>query len=164
MPRFTVTCSGFVFDDTVDGVFEAAPTAAVDAAVDGKTSGTFPIAVAAVLAADKNGLYQLSMQDGILTVSTPSSDSSYDFYTITATAGAGGNISTGKYVSVSEGDCAGFTMIPNKGYVIADVLVNGKSVGAKNSYTFTNVRSNQTIHVTFKTANGHGNPQTGVGF
>lgn len=83
-------------------------------------------------------------------------------YTITATAGTGGDISTGKYVSVGAGESAGFTFTPSKGYQIADVLVNGKRTGAKNSYAFTNVRSNQTIHVTFKVANGHTNPQTNV--
>lgn len=90
--------------------------------------------------------------------------SSYDYYTITATAGTGGSISTGKYVSVREGDSAGFTMTPDKGYVIADVLVNGKSVGAVANYVFTNVRSNHSITVTFKVSSGHVNPQTGVAF
>ena len=81
----------------------------------------------------------------------------------TTPLGAGGEISTGKYVSVRAGDSAGFTFTPNTGYQIADVLVNGKSVGAVKSYTFTNVHSNQTIHVTFKAA-AHTNPQTGVCF
>lgn len=90
--------------------------------------------------------------------------SSTTYYTITATAGAGGEISTDKYVSVAEGDSAGFTFTPNKGYQIVDVLVNGRSVGAVKNYTFTNVRSNQTIEVTFKVSRGHVNPQTGVAF
>lgn len=99
-----------------------------------------------------------------VTVSAYSSGggSSSATYTITATAGTGGDISTGKYVSVGAGESAGFTFTPSKGYQIADVLINGKRIGAKNSYAFTNVRSNQTIHVTFKVANGHANPQTNV--
>ncbi|MEG0693717.1 MAG: hypothetical protein RR444_11645, partial [Oscillospiraceae bacterium] len=88
--------------------------------------------------------------------------SSATYYTITATAGAGGSISTGKSVSVREGDSAGFTMTPEKGFIIADVKVNGKSVGAVKNYVFTNVRSNQTIEATFKASGGHVNPQTGV--
>lgn len=88
--------------------------------------------------------------------------SSSNYYNITATAGEGGSISTGQTVTVREGDSATFTFTPVKGYQIADVLVNGKSVGPMNSYTFTNVRSNQTIGVTFKIS--HVNPQTGVAF
>lgn len=90
--------------------------------------------------------------------------SSYNSYTITATAGAGGSISTGEKVSVREGESAGFTFTPNKGYQIADVLVNGKSVGAVKTYTFTNVRSNQNIYVTFKESNGQVNEETGIAF
>lgn len=162
LPSFTVSTSGFVGENTAGDVFVTAPTAAVAKNVDGKTAGTFPIMVTAELKENMETLYQLSTQAGSLVVSTPSIGGSY--YTITATAGAGGEISTGKYVSVPEGDSAGFTFTPNKGYLIADVLVNGKSVGAKNSYIFTNVRSNQTIHVTFKAVKGHVNPQTGVAF
>ena len=94
---------------------------------------------------------------------TPYTSSGGDEYcTITASAGKGGNISTGEYVSVRKGDSAGFTFTPNKGYKIADVLVNGKSVGAVKTYIFTNVYSNQTIHVKFKASGSHLNPQTGV--
>ncbi|MEA5010244.1 MAG: bacterial Ig-like domain-containing protein [Angelakisella sp.] len=90
--------------------------------------------------------------------------SSTTYYTITAAASVGGNISTGKYVSVREGDSAGFTMIPDKGYIIADVKVDGKSVGTVKNYVFTNVRANHTIEVTFKASSGHVNPQTGIAF
>lgn len=90
--------------------------------------------------------------------------SSYNYYRITATAGAGGSISTGKYVSVREGDSAVFTMTPDKGYAVADVKVDGKSVGAVAQYTFTNVKENHTIEVNFKVSSGHVNPQTGVAF
>lgn len=93
--------------------------------------------------------------------SSDDGDSSYSYYTITATAGEGGTISTDKTVSVREGNNASFTFTPNNGYQIADVLVNGKSVGAVKTFTFTNVRSNQTIHVTFKASTGHVNSQTG---
>lgn len=90
--------------------------------------------------------------------------SSNNYYTITATAGAGGTISTGKTVSVRVGDSAGFTITPNKGYEIADVKVDGKSIGAVANYVFTNVRSNHTIEAIFQVSNGYENPQTGVSF
>lgn len=96
------------------------------------------------------------------TIKTDADNGGAAFYMITATAGAGGDISTGQYVSVREGESAGFTMIPHKGYQVADVKVDGKSVGAVANYVFTDVRAAHTITVTFKVSSGHVNPQTGV--
>ena len=50
--------------------------------------------------------------------------------------------------SVNDGANQSFTIPPNTGYHVADVLVNGGSVGAVTSYTFTNVTANQTISAT----------------
>jgi Glycosyl hydrolase family 9/Cellulose binding domain/Secretion system C-terminal sorting domain/Divergent InlB B-repeat domain len=69
---------------------------------------------------------------------------------ITASAGANGTISPVGNVSVANGTNKTFTITPNAGYQIDSVLVNGTSVGAVATYTFTNVTSNQTISVTFK--------------
>lgn len=71
------------------------------------------------------------------------------YYTITASAGDGGSISPSGKVSVSYGSSKTFTMKPAEGYEVADVLVDGKSVGAVNSYTFKNVREKHTIEVIF---------------
>lgn len=68
---------------------------------------------------------------------------------IDATAGSGGSISPSGAVQVTAGGSQTFTITPGRGYHIADVKVNGASVGAVESYTFTNVQSNQTIAVTF---------------
>ena len=43
-----------------------------------------------------------------------------------------------------------FTITPDEGYRIADVIVGGKSVGAVSEYTFKKVRKNQTISVRFE--------------
>ena len=85
---------------------------------------------------------------------------SYSYYTIKATAGAGGSISPSGNVSVREGRDRTFTIIPDKGYAIFNVKIDGKSIGAVKSYTFENVRRTHTIEVIFMKANG--NPQTGV--
>ena len=85
---------------------------------------------------------------------------SYSYYTIKATAGAGGSISPSGNVSVREGRDRTFTITPDKGYAISNVKIDGKSIGAVKSYTFKNVRRNHTIEVIFMKANG--NPQTGV--
>ena len=70
-------------------------------------------------------------------------------YTITASAGANGSISPSGAVGVNHGASQTFTITPNAGYHVADVTVDGSSVGAVTSYTFTNVTSNHTISATF---------------
>lgn len=85
---------------------------------------------------------------------------SYSYYTIKATAGAGGSISPSGSVSVREGRDQTFTITPDKGYAVSNVKIDGKSIGAVKSYTFENVRRNHAIEVIFMKANG--NPQTGV--
>ena len=85
---------------------------------------------------------------------------SYSYYTIKATAGAGGSISPSGSVSVREGRDQPFTITPDKGYAVSNVKIDGKSIGAVKSYTFENVRRTHTIEVIFMKANG--NPQTGV--
>lgn len=85
---------------------------------------------------------------------------SYSYYTIKATAGAGGSISPSGNVSVREGRAQTFTITPDKGYAVSNVKIDSKSIGAVKSYTFKNVRRTHTIEVIFMKANG--NPQTGV--
>ncbi len=88
------------------------------------------------------------------------SGSGYSYYTIKATAGTGGSISPSGNVSVREGRDQTFTITPDKDYAVANVKIDGKSIGAVKSYTFENVRRTHTIEVIFMKANG--NPQTGV--
>ena len=86
--------------------------------------------------------------------------SGYSYYTIKATAGAGGSISPSGSVSVREGRDQTFTITPDKSYAVSNVKIDGKSIGAVKSYTFENVSRPHTIEVIFMKANG--NPQTGV--
>ena len=50
---------------------------------------------------------------------------------------------------MAEGADKIFTITPNGGYTIANVKVDEKSVGAVDSYTFTDVNANHTISATF---------------
>ena len=84
----------------------------------------------------------------------------YTYHTIKATAGANGSISPSGWTSVREGWDQTFTITSDKGYAVAKVLVDGKSVGAVTSYTFKNVTKDHTIEAVFMKSNG--NPQTGV--
>ena len=83
----------------------------------------------------------------------------YSYYTIRATAGLNGSITPSGWSSVREGLDQTFTITPDKGYVVAKVLVDGRNVGAVKSYTFKNVTKEHTIEVTFRKAGS--SPGTG---
>jgi len=70
-------------------------------------------------------------------------------YTITASAGASGSIAPSGAVTVNYGASQTFTITPNANYHVADVQVDGSSLGAVTSYTFNNVTANHTINATF---------------
>jgi len=84
-------------------------------------------------------------------------------YTITPSAGAGGTISPSAPISVTHGGSATFTITPNTGFDIADVLVDGNSVGAVSTHTFNNVITNHTIAASFKVKNYTITPSAGTG-
>ncbi|HQH83689.1 MAG TPA: fibronectin type III domain-containing protein, partial [Syntrophorhabdus sp.] len=71
-------------------------------------------------------------------------------YTITASAGTGGTISPTGTVTVSRNASRSFTITPSTGYSIDRVIVDGSSVGAVSTYTFSNVTANHTISASFK--------------
>lgn len=84
-------------------------------------------------------------------------------FTITASAGAGGAISPAGTVAVARGGSQSFAVTPAAGYEIADLLVDGDSVGAASSYTFSNVTKNHTITVSFSRTEEIADPdETGV--
>ena len=85
------------------------------------------------------------------------------YYYIDAGAGENGSISPSGQVAVPAGGSRTFTITADESYVVADVLVDGVSVGPVGSYTFSNVRANHTISVTFRDEDGVADPDdTGV--
>lgn len=72
-----------------------------------------------------------------------------DTHTITASAGSGGTISPSGTTQVNWSGTQSYTITPNPGYHVSDVLVDSSSVGTATSYSFTNVTANHTIAVTF---------------
>ncbi len=70
-------------------------------------------------------------------------------HTIAASAGSNGSISPSGGVIVNSGANQAFTITPNNGYVIYDVLVDSSSVGKVSSHTFYNVTGNHTISASF---------------
>ena len=64
---------------------------------------------------------------------------------ITATADEHGKIDPAGTITVPKGESKTFTITPDSGYHIKDVLVDGKSVGAVSTYTFKEVVADHTI-------------------
>ncbi|VXB02779.1 PKD domain-containing protein [Maribacter litoralis] len=69
-------------------------------------------------------------------------------YAITTNSGENGTISPSS-TNINQGDNIVFTISPNPGYEIEDVVVNGISVGPVTTYEFVDVQSNSTINATF---------------
>ncbi|HYA42137.1 MAG TPA: hypothetical protein VEF34_12590 [Syntrophobacteraceae bacterium] len=85
--------------------------------------------------------------NGNLVSKTPGSAS--QSYTITASAGSGGMISPSGPQKVMGGGSYSFDMIPEAGYRVSTVTVDGNSLGVLESYTFINVSANHTISAAF---------------
>jgi len=88
----------------------------------------------------------LTIAGNVFTVSQSGAQTTY---TITATAGADGRISPSGSVAVASGTSKTFTITASRGHTIANVTVDGASVGAVSSYTFSNVTAKHTIRATF---------------
>ena len=72
-------------------------------------------------------------------------------HNVYATAGVGGRIADNKegYTALSAGESITYNFTANEGYRIKDILVDGESVGATESYTFENVTTAHSLKVTF---------------
>lgn len=86
--------------------------------------------------------------------SSSGSGSSYSDYTIQASANAHGSISPSGTVKVRAGADQTFTITPDNGYSIADVKVDGKSIGAVSTYTFEKIKGSHTIEAEFAPEDG----------
>lgn len=77
-------------------------------------------------------------------------------YTITASAGSGGSISPSGPVKVRAGENITFTARAHSDYSVSYLMVDGKRVSGKTSYTFSDVDSDHTISVVFRYTGGSG--------
>lgn len=71
-------------------------------------------------------------------------------YTVMASAGSNGTITPSGSVTAQHGSTQTYTITPNAGYAIADLLIDGVSAGALSSYTFTNITASHTIAASFR--------------
>ena len=70
-------------------------------------------------------------------------------FTISATAGDNGSITPAGVTEVAYASDQTYSIAANSGYRVADVVVDGKSMGAIGSYTFSNVTDDHTIAARF---------------
>src|SRR5438874_3800651 len=70
-------------------------------------------------------------------------------HTITSSAGAHGAVSPSGAQTVAPAGTLAISITPDAHYHVADVFVDGSSVGAVASYTFTNVTGNHTLAASF---------------
>ena len=120
---------------------------------DNQTFNFIPDACYAVQNVIVDGVSQGAISSYTFTNVTVSHSISVTFiqqtYSVTATAGANGNISPSGVSVVSCSSNQTYTITPDACYAIQDVVVDGVSQGALASYTFTNITANHTISATF---------------
>ncbi|MDH5769313.1 MAG: hypothetical protein OEZ31_10205, partial [Nitrospirota bacterium] len=63
--------------------------------------------------------------------------------------GRGGSISPSGRINVNYGTDKTFTIVPQDGYDILDVQIDGVSMGKIDTYTFNNVTTNHRINALF---------------
>ena len=86
---------------------------------------------------------------GVVANHTISASFAINTYSLVSTAGAHGTISPSGKVTVNYGDNQPYTLTPDTGYHVADILVDGVSAGAATSFTLTNVTANHTVDASF---------------
>ena len=91
----------------------------------------------------------LSLDYGIVTVAPGSGQ-----FVIRAAFALGGSITPSGDVPVAEGTSVAFSILPDSGYDVADVIVDGVSVGKITSYSFEDVVANHRIEVSFTPVSG----------
>ena len=74
-------------------------------------------------------------------------------YTITASAGTGGTITPLGMTTLGSGSTQGYSIVPDSGYVISSLDVDGIILPGQDAYKFSNLGSNHTISVTFFSGN-----------
>lgn len=75
-------------------------------------------------------------------------------YEILSTSGDGGSLTNEGTVQVPCGSNMLFTAMPDEGYEVVDIIVDGVSKGALLSYSFVDVQQDHTIHAVFEEQGG----------
>ena len=70
-------------------------------------------------------------------------------FNIVLTPGKGGSVSPSGTVSVDEGESLKLTVIPDAGYAVAELRIDGQSVGAVTEYTLQNIDADHSVYAVF---------------
>lgn len=123
----------------------------ISAGSSGSGSGTVSYKVAANTGSSRTASF--SVAGKIFTISqsgASSSTSGSASYTVTTSAGTGGYVSPNGLNYAGSGSSKTISIRPYTGYSISYVLVDGVSVGAVSSYTFSNITASHTLSARFK--------------
>jgi len=74
-------------------------------------------------------------------------------FIITASVDLNGDIFPRGDIEIDYGSDKTFTITPHSGYIVDNIFIDGNSIGAINSYLFTNITENHSIYATFRTDN-----------
>jgi hypothetical protein len=72
------------------------------------------------------------------------------YYITASVSGRGGTIFPAGTSFINSGNSITFSITPATGYSVANVAVDGISIGTVNSYTLSKIAANHTINATFK--------------
>ncbi|MDR3686693.1 MAG: cell wall-binding repeat-containing protein, partial [Coriobacteriia bacterium] len=158
--------------------FRIVPTAGAGGTITPGATQTVTVGGSATFSVESNTGYHLVdvLKDGVsigastsVTFSAVQADHTLsatfaiDTFTLAPSAGAHGQISPSATQTVNYGTNTTFTITPDPGYHVAAVLVDGASVGAATSHTFSDVSANHTISATFAINTYSIVPSAGVG-
>jgi PKD repeat protein len=87
--------------------------------------------------------------DNVTTDHTIEVNFDLDTFIVTAIVFGNGSINPAGVTTVPSGGSQEYTFIPDAGYRIEDVKIEGISIGAPSSYTLSNVQSDQSVEATF---------------
>ena len=71
-------------------------------------------------------------------------------YEISVSAGKGGSVSPSGRVTVEEGEDAVFSITPDEGYVLDELLIDDESVRPVEEFTFARVDADHTLYAVFR--------------
>ncbi|PLX86831.1 MAG: hypothetical protein C0618_08340, partial [Desulfuromonas sp.] len=77
-------------------------------------------------------------------------DAAISLWTISASAGAGGAISPAGDIFKAYGTSQSYVVVPETGYGISDVLIDGLSIGAADAYLFAEIQNHHSIEAIFE--------------
>ncbi|TVQ93675.1 MAG: T9SS C-terminal target domain-containing protein, partial [Bacteroidetes bacterium] len=77
-------------------------------------------------------------------------DFAINIYQVTVTSEGNGTITPDGVIDAPHGSSLVFDLVPASGHQVANIQVNGQSVGAHENYVLANITGNMTVHAVFE--------------